>query len=80
MTELREASDEDKKQLIDAFKGQQKDLHEELKNIQRQLREQIEVSKKPMDGTKPKQRIERRPPPRPKTDLKKGESRRPTNR
>ena len=80
MTELREASDEDKKQLIDAFKSQQKDLHEELKNIQRQLREQIEVSKKPMDGAKPKQRTERRPPPRPKTDLKKGESRRPTNR
>ena len=32
------------------------------------------------ERAKPKQRIERRPPPRPKTDLKKGESRRPTNR
>lgn len=80
MTALKEAGDEDKKELIDAFKDQQKDLHEELKNIQRQLREQIEVSKKSTGEQGVRQRIERRPPPRPKTDSKKGESRRPTSR
>lgn len=80
MVSLKDASEEEKKDLIESFKGQQKDLHEELKNIQRQLREQIVISKEATDGEKPKQRIERRPPPRPKTDLEKGESRRPTGR
>lgn len=80
MISLKDASEEEKKNLIESFKGQQKDLHEELKNIQRQLREQIVICKKPIDGEKPKQRIERRPPRRPELTNKKTESRRPTGR
>lgn len=76
MVALQDVTSAEKKNLIDAFKGEQKDLHEELKSIQKQLREQIEVSKEAVGEDVIKERVKRRPPPRPEV---KSDSRRPTN-
>ena len=68
----------DRKELFDDFKEGQKDLHEELKNIQKQIRESFQPTKdKKVDVAV---RAERKPPPRPKPSDKKTTDRRPTSR
>jgi hypothetical protein len=68
----------DRKELFDGFKEGQKDLHEELKNIQKQIRESFQPTKdKKVDVAV---RAERKPPPRPKPTDTKREVRRPSDR
>jgi hypothetical protein len=69
----------DRKELFDNFKEGQKDLHDELKNIQKQIREHFQPTKdKKVDVAV---RAERKPPPRPKKEtVKKTDTRRPTDR
>ena len=67
----------DRKELFAGFKEGQKDLHEELKNIQKQIRENFQPTKdKKVDVAV---RAERKPPPRPKP-IDKTTDRRPTSR
>ena len=54
---------EERKDLLDGFREQQKKLQEEMKNIQRQIRESIDKPKTDVIAEKP--RVERRPPPTP---------------
>jgi uncharacterized phage infection (PIP) family protein YhgE len=70
-------SKEDHKALLDGFREGQKKLQEDMKSIQRQIREAIE--KPTGDATDSKERVDRRPPPRPKP-APKTDDRRPTGR
>ena len=45
MSALSKASKEERKDLLDGFREQQKKLQEEMKNIQRQIRESIDKPK-----------------------------------
>jgi hypothetical protein len=81
MTKLKEGrvtlGASDRKELFDGFKEGQKDLHEELKSIQKQIRESFQPTKdKKVDVAV---RAERKPPPRPKP-IDKTTDRRPTSR
>ncbi|GEM_PF-1332143 len=70
-------SKEDHKALLDDFREGQKKLQEDMKSIQRQIREAIE--KPAGDVADNKERVDRRPPPRPKP-APKTDDRRPTGR
>jgi uncharacterized membrane protein len=70
-------SKEDHKALLDGFREGQKKLQEDMKSIQRQIREAIE--KPAGDVADTKERVDRRPPPRPKP-APKTDDRRPTGR
>ena len=70
-------SREDHKALLDGFREGQKKLQEDMKSIQRQIREAIE--KPTGDAADAKERVDRRPPPRPKP-APKTDDRRPTGR
>jgi hypothetical protein len=78
MSSLQETKGDERKKLLDSFREEQKSLHDELKSIQKQLREQIVICTVPKDSNK--ERVDRRPPPRPKSKEKNTESRRPTDR
>jgi hypothetical protein len=70
-------SKEDHKALLDGFREGQKKLQEDMKSIQRQIREAI--GKPAGDVADTKERVDRRPPPRPKP-APKTDDRRPTDR
>jgi hemoglobin-like flavoprotein len=80
MTSLKDVKGDERKKLLDGFREEQKSLHNELKSIQKQLREQIVICTLPKDNKPTKERVERRPPPRPESKEKNTESRRPTGR
>lgn len=77
---LKDTKGDERKKLLDSFREEQKSLHEELKNIQKQLREHIVICALPTDNKVTKERVERRPPPRPKGSVEKTEKRRPPSR
>lgn len=58
---LQDVTDEERAQLLDEFRQNQKDLHEQMKNIQRQIRETLHASLNTTDATTI--RIEDRRPP-----------------
>ena len=77
VTALAKASIQERKALLDNFREEQKTLQDEMKNLQRQIRESIE---KPKGDEKPdKVRPDLRPPPRPKPG-EKTDDRRPSDR
>jgi hypothetical protein len=80
MTSLKDVKGDERKKLLDGFREEQKSLHDELKSIQKQLREQIVICTLPKNNKPTKERVERRPPPRPEPKDKNTESRRPTGR
>ena len=73
---LAKASIQERKALLDNFREEQKTLQDEMKNLQRQIRESIEKPKGGKDGGV---RPNLRPPPRPKPGGKT-DDRRPTDR
>jgi hypothetical protein len=75
---LQEAKGEERKDLFDSFKEEQKALHDDLKDIQKQLRDHVSARKE--SSVADKARPERRPPPRPKKEVEKDGSRRPSSR
>ncbi len=77
MAALAKASKEERKSLLDGFREEQMKLQEEMKNIQRQIRESIHATS--TDATAVKTRVKRRPPPRPDVSAKTTD-RRPTDR
>ena len=79
MLSLKTANSEDRKKMLDAFKEEQKSLHDDLKSIQKQIRAHASSPKD--NSTEIKTRPERRvPPSRPETKGKTTESRRPSDR
>jgi len=75
----------DRKELFDNFKENQSSLHEELKSIQKQLRDMPKIVICEIKPTKDKKvdvavRAERKPPPRPKPTDTKRDVRRPSDR
>ena len=59
-TQLESATTEQRKEILDTFRQEQKQLHDELKNIQRQIRETLLPA---LDATSSTTRPERRQPP-----------------
>jgi len=80
MTSLKDVKGDERKKLLEGFREEQKSLHNELKSIQKQLREQIVIRALPKDNQSEKERPDKRPPPRPESKEKNTESRRPTGR